>query len=117
MMTIYKKQKNICDYVLDDVDTNDVLFEDVRVDDTANCPSPPDPLPSFSDILFPKNKSKNNVVKNFLKKYQQMRQNRDRVKKAAKCYPKTNKSKVYPNDDTQTIIYNDNVNLEDLTTV
>lgn len=73
MMTIYKKQKNICDYVLDDVDTNDVLFEDARVDDTPNCPSQPDPLPSFSDILFLKNKSKKNVVKKFLKKYQQMR--------------------------------------------
>ena len=73
MMTIYKKQKNICDYVLDDVDTNDVLFEDARVDDTPNWPSQPDPLPSFSDILFLKNKSKKNVVKNFLKKYQQMR--------------------------------------------
>ena len=34
-----------------------------------------------------------------------------------KRYPKTKKSKVYPNDDTQTVIYNDDVNLEDLTTV
>ena len=34
-----------------------------------------------------------------------------------KRFPKTKKSKVYPNDDTQTVIYNDDVNLEDLTTV
>ena len=52
-----QKTKNIRDYVLDDIGTNDVLFEHVPVDATPNYPSPPDSLSSFSDILLPKYKS------------------------------------------------------------
>ena len=63
-----QETKNICDYVLDDIDTNDVLFEHVPVDETPNYASPPNPLPSFSDVLLPKNKSKKKGrQKNFLK--------------------------------------------------
>ena len=62
-----QETKNICDYVFDDIDTNDVLFENVPVDDTLNSPSPPDPLPSFPDILFSKNKSKKKALRKFLK--------------------------------------------------
>ena len=62
-----QETKNICDYVFDDIDTNDFLFENVPVDDTLNSPSPPDPLPSFPDILFSKNKSKKKALRKFLK--------------------------------------------------
>ena len=79
-----QETKTICDYVLDDIDRNNVLFEHVPVDDTPNYLSLPDPLPSFSDFLLPKNKSKKKAAKIFFKKYQKMRQNREKVKKAAK---------------------------------
>ena len=83
---------------IDDTNINDVLFEHVPVDDTLNYPSPLDPLPSFSDILLPKKQSKKKAAKKILKKYQKMRQNRDRVKKAAKkAIQKLKKSKIYPN--------------------
>ena len=49
-----QKTKNICDNVLDDINTDDVLFEHVPVNETPNYPSPPDLLPGFSDILLPK---------------------------------------------------------------
>ena len=39
-----QETKNLCDYVPDDVD--------------PNYPSPPQPLPTFSDILLPKNKER-----------------------------------------------------------
>ena len=79
-----QETKTICDYVLDDIDRKNNLFEHVPVDDTPNYLSLPDPLPSFSDFLLPKNKSKKKAAKNFFKKYQKMRQNREKVKKAAK---------------------------------
>ena len=59
--------KNICDYLLDEIDANDVLFEHVPVDGTANYLSPPNPLPSFSNILLPKNKSQKRPPQKFLK--------------------------------------------------
>ena len=47
-----------------------------------------------------------------------MRQNRDRVKNAAKnAIQETKKGKIYPKDEEQTVSYNDNVNIDDLTTV
>ena len=49
-----QKAKNICDYVLDNINTDDVLFGHAPVNDTPNYPSPPDLLPGFSDILLPK---------------------------------------------------------------
>ena len=58
-----QETKNICDYVLDDIDASDVLFKHVPVDDTPNYPSPPYLLPNFSDILLPQNKSKKKVAK------------------------------------------------------
>ena len=113
-----QETKNICDYVLDDLDTNDVLLKHVPVDDTPNYPSPPDPLPNFSDILLPKNKSKEKVAKKIKKKYQKMRQNRDRVKKAAKnAIQKLQKARYIQTDDTQTVNYNDDVTIDSLTTV
>ena len=113
-----QETKNIYDYVLNDIDTNNVLFEHVPVDDTPNYPSPPNLFPSFSDILLPKNKSKKKTAKKFLKKYQKMRQNRERVKKAAKnAVQKLKKMRYIQTDDTQTVIYNDDVNIDDLTTV
>ena len=113
-----QETKKICDYILDDTDINDVLFEYVPVDDTLNYPSPPDSLPSFSDILLPKNKSKKKAAKKIFKKYQKMRQNRDRVKKAAKkAIQKLKKARYIQTDDTQTVNYNVDVNTDDLTTV
>ena len=62
-----QETKNICDNLLDEIDTNDVLFEHVPVDGTPNYLSPPNPLPSFSNILLPKNKSQKRPHKKFLK--------------------------------------------------
>ena len=94
------QETNICDQVLDDIDTNHVLFEHVPVDDMPNYPSPSNPLPSFSNILLPKNKSKKKAAKNFFKKVPKIdaKQRKDKkCSKKKKRYPKTKKSKVSPN--------------------
>ena len=97
-----QETKNICDYVLNDIDTDNALFEHVPVDNTLNHPSPPDPLPSSSDILLPKNKSIKRSQKK--KKYRKMRQNRGRVRKAAKNkIQKLKKERYIQIDDTQTV--------------
>ena len=47
-----------------------------------------------------------------------MRQNRYRVKNTAKnAIQETKKGKIYPKDEAQTVSYNDDVNIDDLTTV
>ena len=45
MMTVclttmtHKRQKNLCDYMPDDVDQNDILFKHEPIDETPNYPS------------------------------------------------------------------------------
>ena len=92
-----QETKNICDYVLDDIETNDVLFEHVPIDDKPNYPSPPDPLPSFSDILLPKTSLKKGSQKNFKKVPKDKTKQRQGKKSNKKRYPKAKKSKIYPN--------------------
>ena len=58
-----KKTKNLHNYALDDIDQNNILFKHEPVDDTPNYSSPPDPLPTFSDIMLPKNKNRGKLVK------------------------------------------------------
>ena len=62
-----QETKNLCYYVLDDVDQNDILFKHKPVDDTPNYPSPPEPLLTFSDILLSKNKNREKLAKKKLK--------------------------------------------------
>ena len=62
-----QETKNLCYYVLDDVDQNDILFKHKPVDDTPNYPSPPVPLLTFSDILLSKNKNREKLAKKKLK--------------------------------------------------
>ena len=66
-----QETKNLCYYVLDDVDQNDILFKHKPVDDTPNYPSPPVPLLTFSDILLSKNKNGKTSQKK-IKKYQKI---------------------------------------------
>ena len=61
------QETKTCDYVLNDIDTNDVLFEHVPADEMPKYHFPSDPLPSFSDILLPKNKSEKKLAKKLLK--------------------------------------------------
>ena len=65
-----QETKNLCDYVLDNVEQNNILFKHKPEDDTPNYPSPPEPLPTFSDILLPKDKSREKQTKKKKKKYQ-----------------------------------------------
>ena len=79
-----RETKNLCDYVLDDIEQNDIFFKYEPVGNTLNYPSPPEPLPTFSDILLPKSKNRGKLAKKFFKKYQKLRWNREMVKKAEK---------------------------------
>ena len=91
-----QETKNIYDYVLNDIDTNNVLFEHVPVDDTPNYPSPPNLFPSFSDILLPKNKSKKKGRQKIFKKVPKNEAKQRKGKKSSKKrYLKTKKSEVY----------------------
>ena len=83
-----QETKNLCDYVLDNVEQNNILFKHKPEDDTPNYLSPPEPLPTFSDILLPKDKSREKQTKKKKKvpKTEKLgkRQNREMVKKTGK---------------------------------
>ena len=79
-----EETKYLCDYVLDGVDKTNILFKHELVDETTKKPSPPEPLPTFLDILLPKYKNSENLAKIFFKKYQKLRRNKKMVKKARK---------------------------------
>ena len=62
-----QETKQLCDYVLDDVDQNDILFKQELIDGTPNYPSSPEPLTTFSDILLKKNKNMEKLAKKIKK--------------------------------------------------
>ena len=117
-----QETKNLCDYVLDDVEQNNILFKHKPKDDTPNYPSPPEPLPTFSDILLPKNKNREKQTKKKKKvpKTEKLgkRQNREMVKKNRKKSPsRTKRGQIYTNQWRKNCNYDDGVNIDDLATV
>ena len=85
------------------------------MDDTPNYSSPPDPLPTFSDIMLPKNKNRGKLVK---KTNQKLRRNREIVKKAGKRpLQELNKAKYKQTDDAKTVKYDDDLNIDDFAMV
>ena len=79
-----QETKILCDYVLDNVDQNDILFKYEPAGDTWNYHSPPETLLLFSDILLPKNKNREKLAKKFFKKYQELRRKRKMVENREK---------------------------------
>ena len=107
--------KNLHNYALDDIDQNNILFKHKPVDDTPNYSSPPDPSPTFSDIMLPKNKNRGKLVK---KTNQKLRRNREMVKKAGKRpLQELNKAKYKQTDDAKTVKYDDDLNIDDFAMV
>ena len=103
-----QETKNLCDYVLDNVEQNNILFKHKPEDDTPNYPSPPEPLPTFSDILLPKDKSREKQTKKKKKvpKTEKLgkRQNREMVKKAGKRALQELKEAKYIQTATMTMV-------------
>ena len=104
-----QETKNLCDYVLDNVEQNNILFKHKPEDDTPNYPSPPEPLPTFSDILLPKDKSREKQTKKKKKKVPKTeklgkRQNREMVKKAGKRALQELKEAKYIQTATMTMV-------------
>ena len=115
-----EETKYLCDYVLDGVDKTNILFKHELVDETTKKPSPPEPLPTFLDILLPKYKNSENLAKIFFKKYQKLRRNKKMVKKARKKALqklKNAKAKYVQTDDAKTVNNDNDVNIDDLFTV
>ena len=79
-----KDIKNLVDMIKMETDVNNILFNLELVDLTQNVPLPPDPTLDFSDVLLTKNKQvakgSNKAAKKLFKKYQKMRQNKDKMK-------------------------------------
>ena len=55
---ILKDTKNLVDFITQETDVNDILFDHVPIDTTPNVPPPPDPLINFPDILLPEKQRK-----------------------------------------------------------
>ena len=114
MMMMHKRQK-VCDYMLDEVGQNDILFKRKLVDNTPNYPFPLEPLQTFSDILLPKARTK--LAKKKFKKYQKLRENKEIVKNAGKrALQELKNAKYIQTDNTKTVNYDDDVNIDDLAT-
>ena len=114
MMMMHKRQK-ICDYMLDEVGQNDILFKRELVDNTPNYSFPLEPLQTFSDILLPKARTK--LAKKKFKKYQKLRENEEIVKNAGKrALQELKNAKYIQTDNTKTVNYDDDVNIDDLAT-
>ena len=114
MMMMHKRQK-VCDYMLHEVGQNDILFKRELVDNTPNYPFPLEPLQTFSDIWLPKARTK--LAKKKLKKYQKLRENKEIVKNAGKrALQELKNAKYIQTDNTKTVNYDDDVNIDDLAT-
>ena len=79
-----KDTKNLVEVIKQETDVNDILFDRVPIDTTLDVPPLPDPSFDLSDILLPKNKEKNVIVKKVSKTYKKIRQKRDKTKKLTK---------------------------------
>ena len=114
MMMMHKRQK-ICDYMLDEVGQNVILFKRELVDNTPNYSFALEPLQTFSDILLPKARTK--LAKKKFKKYQKLRENKEIVKNAGKrALQELKNAKYIQTDNTKTVNYDDDVNIDDLAT-
>ena len=113
-----KDIKNLVDVITTETDANDILFDHEPVDVTPNVSSAADPTLDFSDILLPKNKGRNKAAKNFLKTYQKMRQNEDKIKKITNDAIQNMKRLNYlQTDDIETVSYNSDIEPGVLSTV
>lgn len=62
---------------------NDISFERVPIDTSANVSTTPEPRHNFSKILLKNNKGKHKTAKKIGKHYQKMGQNRDKIRRPA----------------------------------
>ena len=117
-----QETKNLCDYVLDNVKQYNILFKHKPEDDTPNYPSPPEPLPTFSDILLQKDKSREKQTKKKKKstkngKIGKKAEQGDGEKNRKKSPSRTKRGQIYTNHWRKNCNYDDGVNIDDLTTV
>ena len=79
-----KDINNLVDMITTETDVNNIFFNLELVHLTPNVPLALDPTLDFSDVLLTKNKQavkdSNKTAKKLFKKYQKMRQNKDKIK-------------------------------------
>ena len=99
-----QETKNLCDYVLDDVDQNDILFEQ-----EPNVVSKTEQQTPFLEIMLPKDKYRRSLTKKIKKKYQTQRQKRETIKRASK--------KAIEELKKTPVNYDDDASIDDLSTI
>ena len=109
-------QQDILDFVEKirlEIDTDDILFEHEPIDATPSAQVEPKPRFDFTDILFKENnKTKRRTAKKIREKYLKMGRNRDKVKRLAqRAIRQLKKSKYLENNDTETIDYNNDIDI------
>ena len=109
-------QQDILDFVekiRSEIDTGDILFEHEPIDATPSVQVEPEPRFDFTDILFKENnKTKRRTAKKIREKYLKMGRNRDKVKRLAqRAIRQLKKSKYLENNDTETIDYNNDIDI------
>ena len=109
-------QQDILDFVekiRSEIDTDDILFEHEPIDATPSAQVEPEPRFDFTDILFKENnKTKRRTAKKIREKYLKMGRNRDKVKRLAqRAIRQLKKSKYLENNDTETIDYNNDIDI------
>ena len=115
-----KKQetKNLCDYVLDDVDQNDILFEQEPNVVSKTEEQTPEPEQTFLEILLPKNKNRRNLAKKIKKNHQKERQKREAIKRVSKkAIEELKKAKHLQTNDDKTVNYDSDASIDDLSTI
>ena len=109
-------QQDILDFVekiRSEIDTDDILFEHEPIDASPSAQVEPEPRFHFTDILFKENnKTKRRTAKKIREKYLKMGRNRDKVKRLAqRAIRQLKKSKYLENNDTETIDYNNDIDI------
>lgn len=96
---------------------NDISFERVPIDTSANVSTTPEPRHNFSKILLKNNKGKHKTAKKIGKHYQKMGQNRDRIRRPAQLAT-AKKLKILRyrqySGNTEMENYNDDVDIDDI---